>query len=80
MNETILIPDFAGQSYESARSFCTNSKVSLAVEGGVPGQNPPSHAIVERNGSASKPGTSVMVGGTVSVILFPLEPRQRHRR
>lgn len=80
MSQAVTIPDFAGKTLGTARTFCTQNALKLAVQGTANAAAAADSSIIETNGTSSQPGTTVSTGGTVSVIIFPLEPRQQKKR
>lgn len=75
MDESLVIPDYANWVVAEARHDCEQHKLKLAVGNAPPSGNLEA-AIIERNGESSPPGTPIQSGGIVSVVIYPLEPRQ----
>lgn len=74
MEQTLVIKDYANWVVADARHDCEQHELQLKVTNGASGPKTEA-AIIERNAESSPPGATIRVGGIVSVVIYPLEPR-----
>ncbi|MCA8974117.1 MAG: hypothetical protein KDC98_05315 [Planctomycetes bacterium] len=85
VEQQLLIPNYANWVVADARENGLRKGLKVEVEN----KNPPDatgssldggtaieRAVIERNSQKSPPNTPIQPGGIVSVVIFPLEPRQ----
>ena len=77
--EGIIIPDFSNWIVGEARATCADQGVGLAIENAPDSASAAAieQGTIRRNGDNSVPGTMVLPGGLISVVIFPLETREK---